>query len=50
MAEKCIWNVQNLDCAACAATIEEELNKVEGVKQARVDYAKKTDPCPEYRR
>ncbi len=41
MAEKCIWNVQNLDCAACAATIEEELNKVEGVKQARVDYAKK---------
>ncbi len=41
MAEKCIWNVQNLDCAACAANIEQELNKVEGVKQARVDYAKK---------
>nr|WP_319474713.1 heavy metal translocating P-type ATPase [uncultured Sphaerochaeta sp.] len=41
MADKCIWNVQNLDCAACAATIEENLNKVEGVKRARVDYAKK---------
>jgi len=41
MTDKRSWNVQNLDCAACAATIEEKLNKVEGIKQARVDYAKK---------
>ncbi|MGE4454855.1 MAG: heavy metal translocating P-type ATPase [Sphaerochaeta sp.] len=41
MPDHCIWNVENLDCPACAATLEQTLNKVEGVKQARVDYAKR---------
>ncbi len=41
MDQNKVWDVQNLDCAFCAASLEDELNKVEGVKQAKVNFATK---------
>jgi Cd2+/Zn2+-exporting ATPase len=36
------YTVQNLDCATCAAKIERELLKTEGVKEAVLDFASLT--------
>lgn len=36
------YSVQNLDCAACAAKIERELLKTEGVEEAVLDFANLT--------
>jgi Zn2+/Cd2+-exporting ATPase len=36
------FRIQNLDCAACAAKIERELQKAEGVEEAVVDFANLT--------
>jgi cation transport ATPase len=36
------FRVQNLDCAACAAKIERELLKTEGVEAATLDFANLT--------
>jgi Cd2+/Zn2+-exporting ATPase len=36
------YSVQNLDCAACAAKIERELVKTEGVEEAVLDFANLT--------
>lgn len=33
-----VVKIKNLDCAACAAELEEELKKIEGVKEASVDF------------
>ncbi|MDE6273896.1 MAG: heavy metal translocating P-type ATPase, partial [Clostridiales bacterium] len=37
MIEKVI-KIRNLDCAACAAELQEELEKIAGVKEASVDF------------
>ncbi|MEE4601137.1 MAG: heavy-metal-associated domain-containing protein, partial [Desulfobacteraceae bacterium] len=36
------FRIQNLDCASCAAKIERELQKTEGVEAAVVDFANLT--------
>ena len=36
------YRIQNLDCAACAAKIEQGLKKTEGVEDAVVDFGSLT--------
>ncbi|HSM73282.1 MAG TPA: cation transporter, partial [Desulfobacterales bacterium] len=36
------FRIQNLDCAACAAKIERELEKTEGVESVALDFANLT--------
>jgi periplasmic mercuric ion binding protein len=36
-----VLDVQNMTCALCPATVKKSLEKVPGVSQARVDFAKK---------
>ena len=35
---KKVIKIENLDCAACAAELQEELEKVEGIKEPSVDF------------
>lgn len=37
-----VLEVENLTCALCTVTVKKSLEKVPGVSQARVDFAKKT--------
>jgi mercuric ion binding protein len=37
-----VLDVQNMTCALCPVTVKKSLEKVPGVSQARVDFAKKT--------
>ena len=32
------FKIEGLDCANCARELEEELNKIDGVKSATVDF------------
>ena len=32
------YNVEGLDCANCASKIEESINKIDGVENARLSY------------
>ncbi|HON85356.1 MAG TPA: heavy metal translocating P-type ATPase [Syntrophorhabdaceae bacterium] len=38
MSEKIELPITGMSCAACAARIERELNKIEGIKEARVNF------------
>lgn len=35
---KKIWTIKNLDCATCAAKLEEGVQKIEGVKSVHVSF------------
>lgn len=37
-----VLDVQNMTCQLCPITVKRSLEKVSGVSQARVDFAKKT--------
>lgn len=37
-----VLEVENLTCSLCTVTVRKSLEKVPGVSQARVDFAKKT--------
>jgi mercuric ion binding protein len=37
-----VLDVQNMTCTLCPVTVKKSLEKVPGVSQARVDFAKKT--------
>jgi periplasmic mercuric ion binding protein len=37
-----VLDVQKMTCALCPVTVKKSLEKVPGVSQARVDFAKKT--------
>ena len=40
--ETATLNVQNMDCPMCKITIRKALEKVDGVREAKVDYDTKT--------
>ena len=37
-----VLDVQNMTCELCPVTVKKSLEKVAGVSQARIDFAKKT--------
>ena len=37
-----VLDVQNMTCELCPVTVKKSLEKVPGVSQARIDFAKKT--------
>jgi mercuric ion binding protein len=37
-----VLDVQNMNCGLCPVTVKKSLEKVPGVSQARIDFAKKT--------
>jgi mercuric ion binding protein len=37
-----VLDVQNMTCAVCPITVKKSLEKVAGVSQAQIDFAKKT--------
>jgi len=37
-----VLDVQNMTCELCPVTVKKSLEKVSGVNQARIDFAKKT--------
>ena len=37
-----VLDVQNMTCGLCPVTVKKSLEKVPGVSQARIDFAKKT--------
>jgi mercuric ion binding protein len=37
-----VLDVQNMTCELCPVTVKKSLEKVSGVSQARIDFAKKT--------
>ena len=37
-----VLDVQNMNCELCPVTVKKALEKVPGVSQARIDFAKKT--------
>lgn len=37
-----VLDVQNMTCELCPLTVKKSLEKVSGVSQARIDFAKKT--------
>ena len=37
-----VLDVQNMTCELCPITVKKSLEKVDGVSQARIDFAKKT--------
>ncbi|VTU31456.1 Periplasmic mercury ion-binding protein [Variovorax sp. SRS16] len=37
-----VFDVQNMTCELCPVTVKKSLEKVSGVSQARIDFAKKT--------
>ena len=37
-----VLDVQNMTCEMCPITVKKSLEKVSGVSQARIDFAKKT--------
>lgn len=37
-----VLDVQNMTCGMCPVTVKKSLEKVPGVSQARIDFAKKT--------
>ena len=37
-----VLDVQNMTCGLCPVTVKKSLEKVSGVSQARIDFAKKT--------
>lgn len=37
-----VLDVQNMTCGLCPLTVQKSLEKVNGVSQARIDFAKKT--------
>lgn len=39
---KILLHIENLHCAACAADLEEDLGKIKGVKEVRVDFISQT--------
>ena len=36
------YYINDLDCAACASNLEEQINKLNGIKKAQVNFLKKT--------
>lgn len=40
--ETAVLDVQNMTCELCPITVKKSLEKVPGVSQARIDFAKKT--------
>ena len=37
---KKVVNILGLDCPNCAATLEREINKIEGIENAKIDFLK----------
>ena len=37
-----VLDVQNMTCGLCPVTVQKSLERLDGVSQARVDFAKKT--------
>ena len=42
MPQTAVLDVQNMTCGLCPVTVKKSLEKVAGVSQAQVDFAKKT--------
>ena len=41
-SQTAVLDVQNMTCELCPVTVKKSLEKVPGVTQARIDFAKKT--------
>lgn len=42
MPQTAVLDVQNMTCGLCPVTVKKSLEKVPGVSQAQIDFAKKT--------